>query len=146
MPPKSLEQQINGWCKHYTGTGRSETCRAGVNYNELGDGSRPGMLNRLPCLREHLKEDTVAECALREWHTSEEIAERIAKMRAGAMRTVTARAAIFDFLKANGKPTRNVGGQIPCPICNSGTLRFSIAYNGHCHGSCTPAGCVNWIE
>ncbi len=146
MPPKSLEEQIGGWCKHYTGTGRSETCHAGVNYNELADGSRPGMMNRLPCLREHFKEDVVAECALREWHTPEEIAAQVEKKRSGALRTVKARAAIIDYLKANGKPTRNVSGQMPCPVCNSGTLQFSIAFNGHCHGKCTTTGCVWWME
>lgn len=146
MPPKTLEEQIGGWCKHYTGAGRNETCGAGVNYAQLGDDSRPGMLNRLPCLRSHFHEDVVAECALQEWHTPEEIAERVQKTRASAMRTVTARAAIFDYLKAEGKPTRNVGGAIACPICDKGTLGFSVAYNGHCHGNCSTPGCVRWME
>lgn len=146
MLPKTLEEQINGWCKHYTGAGRNETCRAGVNYAQLGDDSRPGMLNRLPCLRTHFKEDVVAECELREWHTPEEIAERVEKARSSALRIVTARAAITEHLKANNKPTRNVQGRIPCPICNTGTLGFSIAFNGHCHGSCSTNGCVRWME
>ena len=146
MPPKTHEEQINNWCKHYTGTGRNETCRAGVNYAQIADDSRPGMLNRLPCLRTHIKEDVVAECALREWHTPEEIAERVQRTRDSALRTVNARAAIFDYLKAEGKPTRNVAGSIPCPICNKGTLGFSIAYNGHCHGTCSTVGCVRWME
>lgn len=145
MPPKTLEEQINGWCKHYSGTSRNETCRAGVNYGQLADDSRPGMLNRLPCLRTHFKEDVVAECKLREWHTLEEIAERVEKSRASMMRTVTARQTIIDHLIANGKPTRSVAGQIACPICN-GTLRFSIASNGHCHGHCSTVGCVSWME
>lgn len=143
---KSLEEQLNNKCKHYTGAGRSDTCRAGVNYNELADGSRPGLLNRLPCLREHFKEDEIAVCELREWHTPEEIAEQIAHIKRRGEQYVTARAAISEHLKANGKPTRNVSGAIPCPVCKTGTLRFSIAYNGHCHGKCTTAGCMNWME
>lgn len=146
MPPKTIEEQINGWCKHYSGTSRNETCRAGVNYEQLGDGSRPGMLNRLPCMRTHFHEDTVAECNLREWHTTEEIAERVKNMRDGAMRSVTARQAIIDYLKSQGKPTKNVSGSIPCPICNKGALGFSIAYNGHCHGHCSTPHCVSWME
>lgn len=146
MPPRTHEEQINNWCKHYNGTGRNETCRAGVNYAELGDDSRPGMLNRLPCLREHFKEDVIAACASHAWHTPEEIAERVKSTRESAMRTVNARAAIFAYLKAEGKPTRNVAGSIPCPICNKGTLGFSIAYNGHCHGTCNTHGCVSWME
>ncbi len=146
MPLKTLEEQIGGWCKHYTGTSRNETCRAGVNYAQLGDDSRPGMLNRLPCLRTHLREDVVAECELREWHTPEEIAERVKRSRDSMMRMVTARQSIIDYLKAEGKPTRRVAGSIPCPICNKGTLGFSIASNGHCHGHCSTHGCVSWME
>lgn len=145
MSPRSLEEQIDNKCKHFNGIS-SETCRAGVNYAQLADGSRPGMFNRLPCLRENCKKDEVAECALREWHTPEEIAERVQRIRDGGIRMMTARAAIIDHLKANGKPTKNVSGQIPCPICNSGNLGFSIAYNGHCHAACSTSGCVSWME
>lgn len=146
MPPKTLEEQINGWCKHYASPGRNETCRMGVNYAELGDDSRPGMLNRLPCLRTHFKEDVVATCTLREWHTPQEIAERVEHIRNAGVKTVTARAAIIDYLKANGRQTRNVAGHIHCPICEGGTLGFSIAYNGHCHATCSTSGCVSWME
>jgi hypothetical protein len=89
MPPKTLEEHFNGQCKHYSGAGSHKTCRAGVDYAKLGDDSRPGMLNRLPCMRTHFHEDTVAECARREWHTPEELAERVEQSRKSRMRTVT---------------------------------------------------------
>lgn len=146
MPPKKLEEQINDWCKHYRGPSRFDTCKVGVNYAQLADDSRPGMFNRLPCLRTHIKEDVVAECDLRQWHTPEEIAERVQELAGAAIRYMTARAAIFDYLKAEGKPTRNVAGSLPCPVCNKGRLGFSIAYNGHCHGTCSTQGCVSWME
>ena len=38
-------------------------------------------------------------------------------------------------------------GEIPCPICKAGTLRYSrSAYNGHVHASCSTEGCVRWME
>ena len=61
-------------------------------------------------------------------------------------KVIKTRTAITDDLKANGRPTRNVIGSIPCPICTTGTVRFSIAYNGHCHADCSTNGCVSWVE
>lgn len=38
-------------------------------------------------------------------------------------------------------------GDMPCPVCNRGTLRYSRAgYNGHVHGKCSTDGCVAWME
>jgi hypothetical protein len=146
MPPRTLEEQIGGRCKHYTGTGRSETCGAGVNYEQLGDGSRPGMLNRLPCLRTHLHEDVIATCERLEWHTPEEVAAQVKELRDMGLKSITARNAITEHLKASGKPLRNVSGSIPCPVCDKGNLGFGIAYNGHCHATCSTKGCVSWME
>ena len=42
-----------GECIHYTGLplvgGEATCCRAGVNYHQAFDGTRPGILLRLPC-------------------------------------------------------------------------------------------------
>jgi len=146
MPHESLEKQIDQWCKHYASPARNETCRMGINYLELAGGDRKGYLNRLPCIRTHYKDDVVAECSLREWRTPEEIAESAKQTRNAAVNYMTARAAITDHLDANKLPKRNVEGRIPCPICNTGTLRFGIAHNGHCHAACNTSGCVNWME
>lgn len=38
-------------------------------------------------------------------------------------------------------------GAMPCPVCKTGTLRYSRAsYNGHVHGACTSEKCVRWME
>jgi hypothetical protein len=38
-------------------------------------------------------------------------------------------------------------GSMPCPVCKTGTLRYSrAAYNGHVHGRCSTDGCVAWME
>ena len=48
-----------------------------------------------------------------------------------------------------GEPSNYVsgGGEIVCPVCESGALRYSRAsYNGHVHARCSHAGCVAWME
>jgi hypothetical protein len=84
----------------------------------------------------------------------------------------TARDAILDDLKArfktgdkNVKPSPNKfqteyddepreqknyfsgAGTMPCPVCKTGTLRYSrSSYNGHVHAACTTESCVRWME
>jgi hypothetical protein len=38
-------------------------------------------------------------------------------------------------------------GVMPCPVCKSGTLRYSRSgYNGHVHAACSNCECVRWME
>jgi len=56
---------------------------------------------------------------------------------------IKARAAI---VAKHGK-ARGVSGEMPCPVCSSGTLHYSIAQaNGHIHAACSTATCVRWME
>jgi hypothetical protein len=131
-------------CKHYNGC-INTTCKAGVNYAELAGGEL-GMMNRLPCWGDtNDSTEEIRPCASREFPTVEEVDAEEKRVYESLTRTVRARTAITDYLKANNKPLRNVSGTIPCPICG-GTLGFSIAYNGHCHGHCSAQGCVYWME
>lgn len=41
---------------------------------------------------------------------------------------------------------RGVAGQLPCPVCGRGTLRYRRAKNGHVHAICNIDQCVRWIE
>lgn len=48
-----------------------------------------------------------------------------------------------------GSAARFVGGTgtVPCPICEDGVIRYSVAaYNGHMHGMCSTAKCIRWME
>lgn len=136
-------------CKHFNGT-TNATCEAGVNYLEHTGGNPMGYACRLPCTGDKgcswASEEKVVPCALRVFLTDEEIQAEIDELDRSFSRTVGARHAIMEHLDATGQPQRNVSGSIPCPACGSGTLHFSIAYNGHCHAHCTTAGCVNWME
>lgn len=134
-------------CKHFTGTS-SPTCKAGVNYEELAGGHH-GMMCRLPCWEPNTfakPEDVIVPCEKREFYTEAEIAEILEATERSLENSIKARQAITDHLKANNKPLRNVAGNIPCPACGKGTLRFSIASNGRCHAACSTAHCVSWIE
>lgn len=58
-------------------------------------------------------------------------------------KVMDARKAITD--KEGNK--RGVVGEIDCPVCKNGKLRYSIAgVNGHIHANCTTAECVRWME
>jgi hypothetical protein len=38
-------------------------------------------------------------------------------------------------------------GTIPCPVCKTGTINYSIAkINGHVWARCSTKDCVCWIE
>ena len=48
-----------------------------------------------------------------------------------------------------GEPSNYVSGagEIVCPVCESGALRYSRAsYNCHVHAACSHEGCVRWME
>lgn len=49
------------------------------------------------------------------------------------------RAAIIETGKSSG--------EIDCPACGKGKLRFSVARsNGHVHACCTTRLCMQWME
>ena len=57
-----------------------------------------------------------------------------------------ARKAITDLHGAR-KPPETVRAEMPCPICNSGSLHYSIAAsNGHIHARCDTEKCISWME
>lgn len=61
-------------------------------------------------------------------------------------RIITARMAITEK-HGDKKPATNISDSMPCPVCQSGTLNYSISgYNGHIHAKCTTDKCVYWME
>lgn len=49
-----------------------------------------------------------------------------------------ARQAILD--------TKQPGGVMRCPICETGRLTFTVARNGHVHAHCSTRLCMSWME
>lgn len=46
-----------------------------------------------------------------------------------------------------GKNCFTGAGEMECPVCKTGKLRYSrAAYNGHVHAACSTETCVRWME
>jgi len=73
--------------------------------------------------------------------SSESLEAAIQRMLSG-LAAVAADAEQRGFKKGNGGL-----GEVACPVCNSGTIHYSVAsYNGHRHAKCTTDGCVSFME
>lgn len=125
------------WCKHYRGRYHNDTCEAGVIYADL-----PVIpADQSPCFGPGRN-----GCSLAEYPTAEEIAAEDRMFREAMERTKKARAAIVSHI-GPWKRGEGAGGSIPCPVCETGTLKYSRAgCNGHIHAACTTADCVRWME
>lgn len=146
-----------GKCVHYNGT-VNERCNAGVNYKELaGDPHHTGYGLRLPCHSADYKSfsgkplpraDAVSYCDKRREPTDAEIAEHEAESKRMFEDTMVARKAIVEHLGGPWKEgVKGAAGSIECPVCKTGSLRFSRAgINGHIHAQCKTVGCVAWME
>lgn len=162
---KSVAQKRATRCRHFNGL-QHDKCEAGICYKTLqGD----GMI--LPCLPWHC--DTgkpVAKCDKYGVHTAEEIAEQEREIERSINGTITARKTIVaelerrhaagdktvvskphhddDFGETGCRAAYVAGvGAIPCPVCKTGTLRYSrAACNGHIHAACSTESCVRWME
>lgn len=130
------------FCKHYRAMSEHDTCEKGVAYSDFKGLS----FDQRPCF----ERNGVAPpgCPLAEFPTAEEREAADKEMMARFQKTVTARNAIVDHLGGPWKKgMEGAAGQIKCPCCEDGTLRFTRAgYNGHIHAGCTTTGCVSWIE
>jgi hypothetical protein len=124
-------------CRHFTGLMR-DTCEAGVRYADVKDTTTRPI--RLPCLSD---EGCLTTCEKASFPTREEAETEEREFEAMVNRLNIARAAIVRH--TGGK--RGVGGDISCPNCEGGTLRFSVSgYNGHIHARCSTEGCATWME
>lgn len=130
------------FCKHYRAMSEHDTCEAGVRYDSF-----TGLkFEARPCF----ERDGVAPpgCELAVFQTPEERAAREKELNERFAAIGLARQAIVEYCGGpwkRGMPSRQ--GEIDCPACKTGKLRFSRAgYNGHIHAGCTTGGCVRWME
>lgn len=140
---KSLEEQIGCRCVHFNGI-REEgrACDAGIVYATV-KGQAKGFA-AFPCFRE----GEAVPCDKRHFPTPEEVAAEVAGIEARTDRLMLGMQAAGEDAKKHGFKKGNGGtGSVPCPVCKTGTLRYSVAgYNGHMHGRCTTADCVAWMQ
>jgi len=150
---KTLAEQIARVCTHYNGLcgpgmrddEKTRACDAGVVYLTVKstDPGRKGF-DRYPCFRE----GEGVPCEKRHFPTPEEVAAEVAESNASFERLKSGLAAAGQDAKAKGFGKGKGGtGSIPCPVCKTGTLHYSVAgYNGHMHGRCSTGGCVAWMQ
>lgn len=124
-------------CRHFNGL-INDACRVGVSYEAIRDDSETPY--RYPCFGDS---GACTTCPSASFLTPEEVADREAASKRSMERVCTVRAAIVAH--TGGK--RGVGGSIPCPCCEGGTVHFSVSgYNGHIHAQCSTKGCAAWME
>lgn len=124
-------------CVHFTGV-QNDVCAAGVRYDDVrNDAIQTRFSDRLPCL------SSAVPCPSRRLPTTEEIEAEERALTAMMEAVETARACIIAV--SQGK--RGASGSTECPVCDGGTLRYSIAkMNDHIHAACTTPACVKWME
>lgn len=140
------------WCVHYNGLGKSDTCDAGVKYEDVKEEvehtysygpktNHPYRSSRAhPCFKDeaHLTKG----CDKCRFPTQEEIDDHNKELYLHVNKVGMAREAIIAHLAG-----KFGSGKIPCPVCKTGTLMFTRAsINGHVHANCTTGACVRWME
>lgn len=139
---KTLHQQIACHCKHFNGL-QNSACDAGVQYDSVKDESRKGF-GRWPCWREGEE----LTCEKRKFLTPEEVEAEVQEIEAATIRLTKGMVACREDAKQRGLKKGNGGtGKIKCPVCDNGTLHYSVAgYNGHMHARCSTEHCLSWMQ
>ena len=122
-------------CLHFNGT-VNKSCKRGVVYNDVKDSSTSPF--RYPCHSDGV--DIL--CGFREYPTVEQLDREDKEFAVLLSNMLLVRKAITDT--THGK--RNLQGNLNCPVCTTGKVHYSVAYNGHIHAQCSTDKCVNWIE
>lgn len=137
-------------CRHFVGIHHNTCCKAGVNFRAHVGGPELGWVTRLPCvpLMSTGKAEDVVPCEQRDVWTREEAERNIDAHERAIERFFSAHKAAKADAKVKGFRKGHAGaGELPCPVCDGGTLRYTVAaYNGHMHGRCSTANCVSWME
>lgn len=123
-------------CRHFTGI-TNEGCKVGVCYRDVRDDSvRPF---RWPCINPEVAD----RCDERDPYTREEAKEHYERIERRIEDVSVAHAAILEATQGEV----GISGEITCPVCQTGALRYSIAsVNGHVHAQCSTDDCVRWME
>jgi hypothetical protein len=137
---KWKEKTIKGrmeTCFHFTGVSEKK-CKVGIEYPH----------GPLPCIAPFKKDGVRPDCDKRELYTREQAVTYIEKINKSYERLVVAMAACQKDAKELGYGKKHGGvGKVPCPVCKTGTLHYSVAsYNGHMHGKCSTKDCVSWMQ
>ena len=141
MSERSTEhnlQTIMRKCRHFTGV-KNKVCKAGVNYDTLVP---------IPCIGRVGAKIEPAFCEKKSCPTREEAIEIDKERAEHTKRFVVALSAAHDDAKKKGYKKGHGGkDSLPCPVCKTGTLHYSVAsYNGHLWGQCSTKDCMSWMQ
>jgi len=139
---KTLYEQIDCHCVHFNGL-QNATCDGGVDYQSVRDKAQARRA-QYPCWRD----GATLPCDQRHFPTPEEVAAEVRSIEESSQRSLVAMRAAHEDAKQHGYGKGHGGiGEIVCPVCATGVLRYSVAgYNGHIHGRCETTDCVAWME
>lgn len=137
-------------CKHFTGLGNGDCCKAGVKYADVSvkgtfkyrDRNGPVYThgNAHPCIKRYAFGG--ATCPKAEWPTQEEAQAEVDESERDFNKIINARKSIVEHIAQTGKNN----GHCKCPECG-GELHYRKAQsNGHIHARCDKEGCVAWME
>jgi hypothetical protein len=129
----------NDWCRHFRDLTKNADCRAGVVYKIIAPKPLAGE-GGLPCWG--VKPGTVL-CEYREGYTADEIAEQEDWLR----QRMNDMGTVLRAIDAEHKASQSWAGEMPCPICKTGRLRWTKArYNGHVHAGCSTPDCISFMQ
>lgn len=102
----------------------------------------------MPCIPRFIKGRQAWPCERFEIMSQAEAEEESDRDIAVMNRVAVAHAAAKADAEARGLRKGTGGtGEMPCPCCKDGLLRYSVAsYNGHMHAKCSTEDCVSWME
>ncbi len=171
-PEQRREKRIafdRQYCQHYDPNGVSMiggkpptgVCKAGVNYLDQFGRADPddprsyiegkyyekaSIYARMCCTsgNERTHEEQIASCPKWVQRTREQ-----GEKRADDLDEALRRMTVAGPVVAAWRKKLPIGKQevIDCPVGCGGRLHLSqSSYNGHVHGQCTTAGCLNWME
>ena len=127
-------------CRHFNGIHRP--CSAGLEYPATVIGT---------CIRSAPKPGALPPriCPQIAPFTAEELAaeERDRECDRGHEQHVKKLNVACAAITKDAKGRRGISGKLPCPVCTTGTLHYSIAgCNGHVHAKCTTPDCIAFMQ
>lgn len=118
---KSLEEQITGRCRHFTGI-MSKECKAGIEYSSFGK-----IMMNIPCLS-----GSVMKCPSASFPTPEEAKAEVAKIQDHSSKALFLMTAAKDQYIKSKKPV----DAFNCPNCNQLARYQRMPSNGHFWVAC----------
>jgi hypothetical protein len=164
-----------GTCIHFNGLRyigaeyRTHCCSAGVNYHSTFDGTKAGIMLRMPCVEAReksadgkpgthfkagqetvlvpvdRKDEVAIPCLLRVEPTADQVKQDREESDRQWIKMIAALRTVSTW-KVKPKPDQDRSEVVDCPVCKGRLHLHQSSYNGHASGKCETAGCVEFVE